>query len=404
MPKAIFIICDGLGDLPMNGRTPLSAARKPNFDALAKGGQCGLLHTIGVGITPGSDTAHLALFGYDPCEYYNGRGTFEALGAGMAMKHGDVAFRANFSTVDASHRILDRRAGRLKDATPLEAALRAIKLPDCTLDFRSTVEHRGVLVLSGPGLSSNISDTDPHETGRQILRCEPLDKTPEAAHTALLVNEFTRRALSVLKRHPFNLKLEKAHAKPANALLLRGPGSYVKVEGIEKKYGLKAACIAGGALYKGVARYVGIAVPFVKGATGRADTDLHAKAKAALAALPSRDIVFIHVKATDSFGHDGDFAGKRSMIERIDGMVGQLRKAAPDAYIILTGDHTTSVVLKHHSFEPVPILLNGPNVRTDTVQRFDEMNCAAGSLGHLTGLELFRIVAGLAGKGKIYGS
>jgi 2,3-bisphosphoglycerate-independent phosphoglycerate mutase len=326
------------------------------------------------------------------------------LGAGMAMKHGDVAFRANFATVDASHRILDRRAGRLKDARPLEAALNSIRLPDCTLEFRATVEHRGVLALSGSGLSSNISDTDPHETGRQILRCVPLDKTPEAERTALLVNEFTRRALSILKRHPFNLKLEKAHAKPANAILLRGPGSYEKVESIDKKYGVKAACIAGGALYKGVARYVGIAVPFVKGATGRADTDLDAKAKAALAALPSRDIVFIHVKATDSFAHDGNFAGKRGMIERVDGMVGQLRKAAPDAYIILTGDHTTSVALKHHSFEPVPVLIDGPNVRTDSVSGFDEMSCAAGSLGHLKGLELFRIAVGLAGKGKIYGS
>ena len=218
------------------------------------------------------------------------------------------------------------------------------------------------------------------------------------------MNEFTRRALSLLKRHPFNAKLEKAHAKPANAILLRGPGSYEKVEGIEKKYGVKAACIAGGALYKGVARYVGIAVPFVKGATGRADTDLGAKAKAALAALSSRDIVFIHVKATDSFSHDGDFAGKRGMIERIDAMIGELRKSAPDSYIILTGDHTTSVALKHHSFEPVPVLVNGPHMRTDSVVKFDEMSCAEGALGHMTGLELFRIAIGLAGKGKIYGS
>ncbi|VVC04475.1 2,3-bisphosphoglycerate-independent phosphoglycerate mutase 1 [Candidatus Burarchaeum australiense] len=439
MAKVLYVICDGLGDLPLKGKTPLSAARKPNIDALAKGGQCGLLHTIAYGVIPGSDTAHLALFGYDPCEYYRGRGTFEALGAGIALKHGDVAFRCNFATVDASHRIIDRRAGRLKDFKPLEAAVNEIKLQDCTLKFVSTVEHRGVLVLSahsaspsfpsgkgplsprresgqngapfsqqekagGPGLSSNVSNTDPHEAGVPIQRCVPLDKSPEAEKTALLVNEFSRRALSLLRRHPFNLKLERQKARPANALLLRGAASYVHVESIEKKYGLKAACIAGGALYKGVARYVGMAVPHVPGATGRADTDLDAKAKAALSMLKSRDLVIVHVKATDSFGHDGDFAGKTRMIERVDAMVGALRKGAPDAYILLTGDHSTPVALKVHSFEPVPVLVNGPLVRVDTVSRFDELSCAAGSLGHLTGLELFRVVVGLAGKGKLYGN
>ena len=401
MPKVIFIICDGLGDLP-NGRgdTPLSAARKPHMDSLAREGQCGLLHTIGRGIVPGSDTAHLALFGYDPHDYYRGRGAFEALGAGINLRTGDVAFRCNFATVDAERRVIDRRAGRLNGGKALEPAVNGIRVPGCSLKFVSTVEHRGVLVLRGSGLSSAVSDTDPHDAGRRILRCEPADKSPEAARTASIVNEFTRRVVPALRRQPFNAK----RAKPANAILLRGAGSYRKVDGLKAKYGVQATCIAGGALYKGVARYVGMSVPHVRGATGRADTDLDAKADAALSALRNRDLVVVHVKATDSFGHDGDFEGKRRMIERIDEMMGRLRKGAEGSYLVLTGDHSTPVQLKAHSHEPVPVLINGPWTRVDSVKRFDEASCASGSLGHLTGLELFRTIIGLTRKSKKYGS
>ena len=400
MRKVLYIICDGLGDLPTKGKTPLSSAQKPNIDSLAKQGQCGLLHTIGRGIVPGSDTAHLALFGYNPYKYYPGRGTFEALGARMKLKAGDVAFRCNFATVDSERKVLDRRAGRLKNAKPLESAINAIKLKGCTLKFASTVEHRGVLVLHGEGLSKEVSDTDPHEIGRRIMRCKPLDKSAEAQRTASLVNEFTRHAVSVLRRHKFNAN----RSKPANALLLRGAGCYSKVDGIEKRYGIKATCIAGGALYKGVARFVGMHVPYVRGATGRADTDLEAKARAALSALKEREVVVIHIKATDSFSHDGDFEGKQGMIERIDKMIGLLKQEAKDAYFILTGDHSTPVALKAHSHEPVPVLISGPQMRSDSVKTFDEFSCASGSLGHLTGLELFRTMVGLTRKAEKFGS
>ena len=47
----------------------------------------------------GSDTAHLALFGYDPRETYRGRGAFESLGAGCSMAPGDVAWKCNFATL-----------------------------------------------------------------------------------------------------------------------------------------------------------------------------------------------------------------------------------------------------------------------------------------------------------------
>ncbi len=406
--KVVYIIIDGLGDLPTNGKTPLQAAHTPNMDLLAKEGQSGQLHALGRGIIPGSDTAHLALFGYDPQEYYKGRGTFEALGAGMAMQAGDIAFRANFGTIDASRNIIDRRAGRPKGSKVLEPDLQAIVLSDPSYTFRYvvTVEHRGAFMLRGQNLSRNVSDTDPHENGAPLPECTPLDGTEEAARTASLVNEFSDKAIAVLSKHPFNIARQEANINPANAILVRSPGIYEQVEPISSKYGLDAVMIAGGAVYKGVARYVGMTVPDIEGATGSVNTNLKAKADAALDALGEHDVAFIHVKATDNMGHDGNFDGKRDLIARIDKeLVGYLlEKTQGEAYIIVTGDHSTPVGKKDHSFEPNPVVLFGPDMRRDRVRAFSEEAAMNGGLGHITGPELLRMVVGLTGKGKIFGS
>ncbi|MFX1603631.1 MAG: phosphoglycerate mutase, partial [Promethearchaeota archaeon] len=169
--KAILLILDGLGDRivdELGGKTPLQAAKTPNLDKLAKEGQNGLLNVIGPGITPGSDAAHLALFGYDPIECYPGRGPLEALGAGLTSKPGDVAFRANFGTIDSDFVVVDRRAGRTfshEEHAALEEALSGIQIDGVKVHFVATVEHRGAVVLEGNSLCGAVTETDPHETG-----------------------------------------------------------------------------------------------------------------------------------------------------------------------------------------------------------------------------------------------
>lgn len=51
------------------------------------------------GMSCGSDTAHLSMFGYPPLQYYRGRGAYEALGAGLLLDDDDVAFKSNFATL-----------------------------------------------------------------------------------------------------------------------------------------------------------------------------------------------------------------------------------------------------------------------------------------------------------------
>ena len=67
--KMLILIGDGMGDWPvaeLNGDTPIEAATKPNLDRLSREGENGLMDPIAVGVRAGSDTAHLAILGFDP--------------------------------------------------------------------------------------------------------------------------------------------------------------------------------------------------------------------------------------------------------------------------------------------------------------------------------------------------
>src|SRR5438105_10586328 len=143
---ALLLIGDGLGDrrVPeLDGKTPLEAAKTPTLDRLAAEGESGLMDPIGPGIRGGSDTGHLAILGYDPYRYYPGRGPFEAMGIGMEVRRGDLAFRCNFSTVDSSMTVLDRRAGRITEGTAdLAAALNETRIEDVTCYFKESIAHR----------------------------------------------------------------------------------------------------------------------------------------------------------------------------------------------------------------------------------------------------------------------
>ncbi len=122
LQKAILLILDGFGDRPiaeLGYLTPLEKANTPNLDKLARDGICGMMSTLGIGQVPGSDVAHLTLFGYDINEVYRGRGPIEAAGIGVALESGDVAFRCNIGTVDDSTVVVDRRAGRIDDVARL---------------------------------------------------------------------------------------------------------------------------------------------------------------------------------------------------------------------------------------------------------------------------------------------
>ncbi|MEW6748663.1 MAG: 2,3-bisphosphoglycerate-independent phosphoglycerate mutase [Candidatus Micrarchaeota archaeon] len=393
--KAILVILDGLGDLPAP-KTPLQVAKIPNLDRLAKKGITGMLAPVKRYIVPGSDTAHLNILGYDPAIFYHGRGPLEALGLGLDLKEGDVAFRTNFATV-VDGTIKDRRAGRIdSDSAAKLAKYVPKKVRDIEIIFKTSTEHRGALILRGPGLSRSISPTDAHVSDA-LPECHPLDDTPEAKKTASIVNEFMKLSAAALSKAPENL----GKKTPANAILLRGSGQFSPAPSFYERFGLMGACVAGGALYKGVARYIGMDIILVPGATGDKNTDLPGKANATVKALEAYDFVLLHIKMCDSFGHDGDFEGKVKALEEIDKIIPILEKSG--ACLIVTGDHSTPCAWKGHSGHEVPMLVYGGE-RGDKIAKFDERNCIQGGLGHLRGKDIIPLILCITGRAEKYGS
>jgi len=402
----LLVVCDGLSDRPVKElgmKTPLQAARKPAMDAMARNGISGTMDVIGPGIIPGSDTAHLALFGYDPHKVYNGRGPIEAVGVGLKVNRGDVAFRCNFGTVDRTMRVTDRRAGRIRSGTgELAKAISGIKIGDITALFKEGSEHRGALVLTGPGLDYRVSDVDPHRESR-ILESRPL--APEARKTADVVNEYVMKAAAILADHPVNEDRVRNGLPPANIILPRGAGSINELEPMSERYGLTCAAVAGVSLVKGICRMVGMAVPDVPGTTGGTDTDYAAKAKAALELIRTNDFVFVNVKAGDVAGHDGDFRLKLRVVESIDTMLEMILKdLKEDVVVALTCDHSTPVSVRGHSADPVPLTICGGGARIDGVTEFDEISAATGALGRIRGMDLLPTMLGIADRAQKFGA
>src|SRR3989344_7607845 len=191
--KKILVILDGAADLGVDvfgGRTPLEAAETPNLDYFAENGKMGYMYSISEDVVPGSDNALLSIFGND--SRLSKRGIFEAVGAGINIKRGDMALRANFGTIEnlKTKKVIDRRAGRTlsnKEAEKLAWSINnKIKLP-CKFEFKPTIQHRGVLVLRG-GFSDNISDIDSEwlssgEQEKVLKLSEPLDEDENSKYS-----------------------------------------------------------------------------------------------------------------------------------------------------------------------------------------------------------------------------
>lgn len=408
MAKCILLVADGMGDRPapeLEGMTPAEAAITPELDRLAAEGICGMLAPIHRGIRAGSDTAHLALLGYDPYRTYTGRGPFEALGIGMDVQRGDICFRVNFATVDDAMNVVDRRAGRIASGThELAQALDGMQLAGGIVAlFKESVEHRAALILRGPGLGPHVTDADPHEEGAHVHEVGGADA--ESERTAAAVNEFVRRSHEILQNHPVNQARRAEGKPPANAALPRGAGVAPHLEAFRQKYGFTGAAVVEVGLIKGIAGYLGMEVVEVPEATGGYDTDERALARAAVAALGRHEFVLCNIKAPDLAGHDGDALKKARTIEKVDSLVAEVRRTMPaDTIVVCCADHSTPVTVRDHSGDEVPCVMWGPGVRVDSVATFGERMVAGGGLGHIEGNDLMPLITNLMGTQEKFGA
>ncbi len=407
--KILFIVLDGISDRPcpeLGGLTPLAAAKTPVLDKLAAEGCCGIMDTIAPGIRPGSDTAHLALLGYDPHKYYTGRGPLECEGSGIPMEPGMIGFRCNFATISKEGIITDRRAGRIHDTQALsEAIAKGVDLSGygVTFSFRSGAGHRAALALKGEGIGHCVSSNDPKKEGVAPLAVKSLREGAKDKKTADICNEFVKQSTKILFNHPLNVERLKKGLNPANIVLMRGAGEMGDFERFEEKYGLKGSVISAASLITGIGSAVGLEHVHVDGITGSVDSNIAGKIAAAQDQLKTKDFVLVNIKGADESGHDGLAMQKKNFIEKIDAVLEPLL-AQKDSIIIICADHSTPCTIKDHSADPVPVIIRGDGVRMDDVVRFDEYTCAKGGLLRIRGCDLMPIALDLINKAHKFGA
>lgn len=418
MKKILLVILDGAADTPckeLRYKTPLEIAHTPNLDRIAQMGVSGYNWPVEEGYEPQTHTGVLSMLGYDVMNLKVSRGPIEALGFFGEFTDGNLAFRANFSTI-RDGKLIDRRVCR--DITQSEAdQLGEIINNNVKLDsgtnfiFKSISTYRAVLVFQNNilQLSDKISGTDPEyeNAKREYLRenypkkpyemqkCLPMDNDVTTIFTANLVNDFISKASKVLQDHPINIERKLKGQMPANFLILRDGGTSIpEIPTIWERYKLKFCYLAELPIEHGIANITGMSA-----VTMRYRDDIKEFYEIAiidiLNLLKDNDGLIVHVKGADEPGHDGDPKAKIAAIEMIDRIIisGMLEKInLNDTVICITCDHATPWILRSHSSDRVPVVLTTSKIHIDGGQRFTEKNCLKGSLQLSSNCELFSIL------------
>lgn len=404
--KFAYVLLDGCADRPsplLNYTTPLQAAATPNMDRLASSARLGRVITVGRGIAPESDIAVFSMLGYSFRADYPGRGVVEAVGAGLKFRDGDLALRANLATAEG-RRIVDRRAGRdlsAEEGKSLEEEINGIRLKNATFHFKTTVSYRGVLVIrSDAPLAASVTNTDPAYSRHQgfgtamptkavetIQECKAEADDPAARRAAVLVNEFTSKALKALAESPTNAERARQGRMPASCVLLRDAGDHLPhINSFKDRYGLSGTALVEMPAEVGIAKLLGMKMVVLK-----ERNDLSGKAKAFERAMAENSLVYVHIKGPDEFGHDGDANGKRKCIESIDrDFFGAVYSTLAGAKVGVSCDHATPCTLKMHSSDPVPLMVTSDN-GSDGL-RFTEWNSKKGSIGTLRGVKVLPLL------------
>lgn len=369
--KYVIVLGDGMADEPLkelDGKTCLAYAQTPTMDELAPLSEIGLVKTIPDGMKPGSDTANLAVLGYDPKKYYSGRSPLEALSIGVPMKDTDIAIRCNIVTISdddvpfEEKTIIDHSSDEIstEDAAVLLKAV-ADELQNETYQFYVGTSYRHCLIWDKGEV---VELTPPHDVLTQTIG-QHLPKDPA-------LKEMMVKSYAILKDHPINVARRQQGLNPANCCWFWGAGTKPMLSSFAEKNHKKGVMISAVDLLKGIAIGAGMGVVKVEGANGGLNTNYEGKADAAVKALlqDGFDFAYIHVEAPDEMGHQGSAERKIKSIEYLDARVikrvkEQMEAAGIDYRMLIMPDHPTPICVRTHTSDPIPYMIYDSRNRTE---------------------------------------
>ncbi len=356
--KYLLIVFDGMADEPieeLDGKTPMQVAKKPYMDDLASQSVVGAVTTTPQGMPPGSDITNMAILGYDPRDYYTGRGAIEAASLDIPLEKSDIVFRANLVSTDGEL-MLDSTGGHIstEDAREL-ISLVDEKLRTNVIRFYPGVSYRHIMIWHG-------GPRDIHCTAPYKFHDQPFKQYYPAGDGAEKLIRLMEDSYEILDNHPINRRRKEEGLLPANMIWLWGESTAPEMPSFFQQFGRTGAVVAAVDLIRGLGRLVGLKLIDVPGATGYVDTNYLGKGQYAVRALSNYDFVWVHVEAPDEAGHERDVDKKIEAIQECDQKVlgtilDGIKKHGYDVRILLMPDHRTPISSGSHSEHPVPFLL-----------------------------------------------
>ena len=394
--KYIVILGDGWADYPdENGETPLSLAKKPNIDAIAKMSVCGLTKTVPDGMKPGSDVANMAVMGYDPAVYYTGRSPLEAASMGIELGADDVTYRCNLVSLGGNGAydtltMKDYSAGELdtESAKKLIEELNAAGIVPSGCELHAGVSYRHCLVRRHGKTGAEL--TPPHDISGKVIS----PYLPKGAYADELL-AFQKSSMKVLAGSEINAERRAKNVNTADGCWLWGEGTRPSFKPFRELYGLKGAVISAVDLVKGLGIVAGMDSIDVEGACGTINTNFAGKAAAALEAAKTHDFVYLHMEAPDECGHQGDKAGKIRSIELIDSLVvgpifAEMTKRKERFKMLITPDHPTPLALRTHVGDPVPFVMYDSGRKVDGIETYNEGLVRTTRVYYPSGVDMFK--------------
>ena len=232
-----------------------------------------------------------------------------------------------------------------------------------------------------------IAKTDISEM--KVLKSIPQDNNVSSTISSDLVNDFSNQVYLISKNHAVNKSREKRNLNAMNSILLRDAGTIIpNYVPIEQKYKMKVACVVDMPVEIGISKILGMEI-----IEAGSLNDYVTKAKVTAKELQKYDMIYVHIKGPDEFGHDGDALGKKQNIEKIDSdFFGPLLKelGSSNVVIVVSGDHSTPCIKKSHTDDPVPLLISTKILKNTRIQRFTESYAKTGVIGMINGSDVLK--------------
>ena len=300
----ILCVVDGMTD-------PAFCAE--DYPALRAMHRCAAVRTVPKGADPESLTCILTLLGVSAIPPYL-RGYAEALGAEIPVKDDDLILRGSWITVEE---------GRCKLPAAAPAKLRGQQ----GAGYYLLGANRSLLVLPHMAADAEAFRTRPFycRTGETLETLRPAGN---------LVAE----------------RIFDENCANGVCMVLWGASR----SSVLPPFPQRAAVICGTGVVRGIAKLLKMELIPVPGATGDTDTNLAAKADAALEAAARYPFVLLHINGADEASHRKDPLLKKRFLLEVDRLVlGRLLSCMHT--VLVTADHSTDPATGLHGGTVQPV-------------------------------------------------